>query len=79
MKMSIIRKTVIPILFLIRCFYNLGFTEVPAGQVLRSQEILEKEKALRNKLDEEEKIFIKKIEVKGIRPQIIDAYFYFFD
>lgn len=37
-----------------------------ASRIGRSQEILEKEKALRNKLDEEEKIFIKKIEVKSI-------------
>jgi len=54
------------ILFSCLIFYDLSLAEVSTGQILRSQEILEKEKALRERLQEEEKVFIKKIKIEGV-------------
>jgi hemolysin activation/secretion protein len=46
---------------------NLCFAQAPTvSQIERTQEILDKEKVLREKLLEEEKIFINKILVEGI-------------
>lgn len=46
---------------------NICFAQTPPiGQIQRSQEILEQEKALREKLEQEEKIFIEKITIKGV-------------
>jgi hemolysin activation/secretion protein len=49
--------------------FAFAFAEsVSPSQIQREQEILEKEKALREKIEKkEEKIFIKKILIKGIR------------
>lgn len=43
------------------------FAEVhPAGEIERTQEILEKERALREKIEKEERFFIKRITVEGV-------------
>lgn len=52
------------ILFLILNI-NVCFAQVPAGQIQKSQEILEKEKELRQRIEKPQKQFVKKIEVKG--------------
>lgn len=54
------------ILFLIFLFYHHGFCQTSTGRILRSQEDLEKEIILREKLKRKEKNFIKKIKVEGI-------------
>lgn len=47
-------------------FETICFAEPPSvGQIERAQEILQKEEILRNKLEKEEKVYIKKIIVKG--------------
>jgi outer membrane protein assembly factor BamA len=49
------------------CPYNTCFAETPtASQIERSQELLEKEQILKNKLEKKDKVFIKKITVKGV-------------
>lgn len=53
-------------LFLSLIFAGLSWAEVSTGQILRSEEILEKEKALRQRLQEEEKVFIRKIKIEGV-------------
>ena len=53
--------------FLLLPFEAVCFAEPPsASQIGRGQEILQKEEILRNKLEKEEKVFIKKIIVTGI-------------
>lgn len=47
-------------------FCNLSFAQVPASQVLRTQEVIEKEKELRKEIYREEKVFVKKIMLKGV-------------
>ncbi len=55
------------IFFICLPFKAICFAEPPsAGQIERAQEILQKEDILRNKLEKEEKIYIKKIIVKGV-------------
>lgn len=41
------------------------FAQPPVGEIQRAEEILEKEKILREKLEKKEKIFIKKIIIEG--------------
>jgi len=45
--------------------YNFSFAQTSASQIERTQEIVEKEEALRNKIEKEEKVFIKNIIVQG--------------
>lgn len=53
-------------LFFIFTLYNLCFAQAPTvSQIERTQELTEKEEAVRNKLEEEEKVLIKKIIVHG--------------
>ena len=59
-------RLISPVLFLSLIFAGLSWAEVSTGQILRSEEILEKEKALRQRLQEEEKVFIRKIKIEGI-------------
>jgi len=53
------------ILFIFTVSFSISFAQVSSSQIIRSQEILEIDKALREKLQEEEKVFIKKISVEG--------------
>ena len=57
------RKVIILSLVLIITYGNLSFAST-ASQVLRTQEMLEKERALREKI-EEERFYIKEIVVNG--------------
>jgi len=56
-------------LYILTLFFSLTFNNLcfaqPVSQIERSQEILEQEKILREKIEQEEKVFIKKIIVKG--------------
>ena len=58
------------ILFSLFCLGPLGsdsFAQaLPIGQIERTQELLEKEKAFRGRIEREEKVFIKKIIVEGV-------------
>ena len=55
------------LLFLFLSFETTCFAEQPsASQIERTQEIIQEEKILRDKLKTGEKVFIKKIIVKGI-------------
>ena len=58
-------KKIFIFLFLILSFFYLGFAQTTPAQLQRSQEILEKERALRGKIEKGEKVYIKKIIVKG--------------
>lgn len=58
-------KKIFIFLFLILSFSCLGFAQTTPAQLQRSQEILEKERALKDKLEKGEKVYIKKIIVKG--------------
>ena len=63
-------KKNLPILLLFLLFLWFGteiacFAQVSTGQILKSEEILQKEEALRKKLKEQEKVYIKKIIVEG--------------
>lgn len=53
------------ILFLGICANIDNFAQITPSQVQRTHEILEKEKALREKIEKEEKVFIKRIVVEG--------------
>ena len=56
----------ITILFFCLSFVNICFAQdVPVSQIERTQEVLEKEEALREKLNQQEKVFINKIIVEG--------------
>lgn len=73
LKGSLIRKIkeitglVLIIFFLFLSFETVCFAEQPsASQIERTQEILKEEEVLRDKLKTEEKLFIKKIIVKGV-------------
>lgn len=62
-----IKKSIIFILFFGISFLNFCFAQTPtASSIEKSQEILEKEKALRARIEKEEKVFIKKIIVSGV-------------
>ena len=64
---SDIKKFIIFILFLSISFLNFCFAQTStASSIEKSQEILEKEKALRERIEKEEKVFIKKIIVTGV-------------
>ena len=61
------KKIVILILFLCLSFVNICFAQdIPASQIQRTQEILEEEEELREKLNKQEKVFINKIIVEGV-------------
>ena len=61
------KKIAILILFLCLSSLNICFAQdVPVSQIQRTQEILKKEEALREKLNQQEKAFIKKIIVEGV-------------
>lgn len=53
-------------LFLILGFFYLSIAQTPpTGQIERSQEILQKEGIFKDKIEKQEKIYIKRIIVKG--------------
>jgi hemolysin activation/secretion protein len=58
-------KKIFIFLFLILSFSCFCFAQTTPAQLQRSQEILEEERTLRGKLEKEEKVYIKKIMVKG--------------
>src|SRR4030042_2190675 len=64
--LSKIPKITAIVLFFLAIFLNLSFAQVSTIQVIRSEEVLEKERVLRQKIDEEEKVLIKKITVEGV-------------
>jgi len=59
------KKIVISLLLLILNFYGSGFAQTTAAKIERSEEILQEDKILRQKIGEEEKFFVKTIIVKG--------------
>jgi hemolysin activation/secretion protein len=59
------KKILIALCMLILNFYGLGFAQTTAAEIQRSQEILQEDRALRQKISEEEKFFVKTIIVKG--------------
>ncbi len=62
------KKTLFAILISIFGFYNLCFSQVPSmGQIQKTQQDLEMEKALRTEAEKGKKVLIKKITVKGAR------------
>ncbi|MBI5145194.1 MAG: hypothetical protein HZA27_03300 [Candidatus Omnitrophica bacterium] len=61
-----VQKLTIFVLFFVLSFFNLSFAQTQTlGQIERSQEILEKERVLRERLERGEKVFIKKITFSG--------------
>ena len=60
------KKILIALFMLILNFYGSGFSQTPtAAKIERSQEILQEDKALRQKIEQQEKFFVKTIIVKG--------------
>ncbi|MGE5197115.1 MAG: hypothetical protein ACM3IL_01250, partial [Deltaproteobacteria bacterium] len=59
-------KIILP-LFIILCLCSSSFAQPSASQIERSQELLDREQALRQELEKGEKTLIKKIIVKGVR------------
>lgn len=63
-------------LFLFLCAFTPCFSQPTPAQIERSQELLDKEKALREELERGEKVFVKKVIVKGatlLKPEKIEA------
>jgi hemolysin activation/secretion protein len=59
-------RGVLALIFLFLGSYDMHCAEIPtASQIERSRELLEKEKSLRNELEKNNKVFIKKITLKG--------------
>lgn len=54
------------ILFFTLGFYSLCFSQSAISEIGRTEEIIEEEKALRKRLEEGRKVFIKKIIVEGV-------------
>ncbi|MCX7661198.1 MAG: hypothetical protein N2Z79_00765 [Candidatus Omnitrophica bacterium] len=48
------------------CLSFSSFSQVPTAEIQRQQELLEKERELRKRIDKEPRIFIKKIILKGV-------------
>lgn len=68
-------KTLI-ILFFLFCALTPCFSQPTPAQIERSQQLLDKEQALRSELEKGEKVFIKKIILKGVtllQPEEIEA------
>lgn len=59
------KKTVILVLVLILFGLSFSFAQINPSQLERSQEMIEKEEALRSKLENQEKVFINKIIISG--------------
>ncbi|MCM8765824.1 MAG: hypothetical protein NC920_03155 [Candidatus Omnitrophica bacterium] len=51
----------VPLIFI----FSLSLSAQTTGEIQRSEELLEKEKTLRGKLERKERVFIKKIVVEG--------------
>ena len=60
------KKIIILVLFFNLCLFNLCFSQTSTSEIQRAQEMLEKEEALRKKLEVPEKAFVKKIVIEGV-------------
>lgn len=59
------RKTVILILFFICALFIYSYAQTTAGQIQRQEELLRQEEKLRERIQEEARVYIKKIMVEG--------------